>query len=208
VKTVQPAKLTGRKFVAAHPSKCTGCGTCEYVCALEKGEAFWNPLKSRIRVVRLIPFFNAVMTCRFCENAPCVIACPRKALLQSEGSGILITDEDKCDACGWCIEACPYGGITIHPDKATAVACDLCQGEPKCVEFCPEEALELVSDDEAVEKIWIASTQKLPLEIERITKLMKEAKWTEIFSEAEESATRLTEKLAEIDRRASSQRHS
>ncbi len=200
--------LPERKFVVSHPDKCTGCGTCEYVCALEKGEALWNPLKSRIRVVRLLPFFNAVMTCRFCKDPPCIGACPRKALVQSEASGVLLVDDGKCDACGWCITACPYGGIIIHPDKATVVACDLCQGEPKCVEFCPEEALELVADDDAAEKIWITGTQKLRLETERITKLMKEAKWTEIFLEAEERTRRLTEKLAEIDIRASSQKHS
>ena len=40
----------------------------------------------------------------------------------------------------------------IHSGSGKSVACDLCYGEPKCVEFCPEEALELVCSDEEAEK--------------------------------------------------------
>ncbi len=91
-------ELTARRFVLVDPSKCIGCSLCEFVCALEK-EGDPNPLKSRIRVIHLNPMFNLAVTCRFCENAPCVRACPRDALKQSEKGGILLVDEDKCDGC-------------------------------------------------------------------------------------------------------------
>ena len=86
---MQQPKFTERKFVSVDPSKCTGCGICEYACALEKGETV-NPLKSRIRTVRTMPFFNFALTCRFCEDAPCVKACPENAIVQSEKTGILV----------------------------------------------------------------------------------------------------------------------
>jgi len=194
------AKPSARRFVSVDPSKCTGCGICEYVCTLEKGET-WNPLASRIRVIRLTPFLNATMTCRFCENAPCVKACKEKALIQSETNGLLIIDESKCNACDWCIQACPYGGIALDPDKRKVISCDLCDGEPKCVEFCPEEALELVEDDTAAEKMWRTALEKIPTEIERMTDVVKKREWGTVFTAAEERAKRTTGKLEAISKR-------
>jgi Fe-S-cluster-containing hydrogenase component 2 len=201
VKRMQPTKSDSRKFVAVDPSKCTGCGICEYVCTLEKSELLRNPLRSRIRIIHLAPLLNAAMTCRFCKDAPCIRACPEKALTQSETSGVIIVDERKCNACDWCIQACPYGGIALHPDKRIVVACDLCGGEPKCVEFCPEEALELVSDDKAAEKTWSAAIERIPSEIERLNNVVKKKQWTSVLAEAEQRAKRTAEKLEAIDRR-------
>ncbi|MEM3731629.1 MAG: 4Fe-4S dicluster domain-containing protein [Candidatus Bathyarchaeia archaeon] len=192
------AKFSMRKFVSVDPSKCVGCSICEYVCLLEKGEPLWNPLKSRIRVVRFPMLFNAAMVCRFCEDAPCVRACPRKALTQSEENGLILVDEIKCDSCGWCIQACPYGGIALNPDKHSVLTCDLCGGEPKCIEYCPEEALELLSDDEAADKKWAAAVEKLPSEIEKLTNLIKRKELSPIFAENEKRAKKLSEKLEAI----------
>ena len=154
-----PAK---RKFVSADPEKCVGCAVCEYVCSFEKGKSY-NPLKSRIRVVRLHPLVNLSVTCRLCEDPPCVTACPRDALTQSEETGIIIVDEDKCNGCGWCIEACDYGAITLHPETKKVFLCDLCQekGKPQCVEWCPEEALDFVTSDVLAQKARITAIKKL-----------------------------------------------
>ena len=154
------ATIHARKFITADPEKCVGCGVCEYICAFEKEKAF-NPLKSRIRVVRLDSVINLAVACRLCEDAPCVAACPRDALTQSEETGIILVDEDKCNGCGWCIEACDYGAITLHPDSKTVIVCDLCGGEPKCVEWCPEEALDFVSKDILAQKARITVVKKL-----------------------------------------------
>jgi len=192
-----------RKFVAVDPAKCTGCSLCEYVCVLEKNEPFWNPLRSRIRVIRLTPAFNLALTCRFCENAPCVRACPRNALTQSE-DGFILIEEAKCDRCGWCIQACPYGGISLHPDKASVLVCDLCKNNPEgpqCVGFCPEEALEIVSSDDAVTKKWVAAMEKVPANIEKLTSLVKKREWAVLFEEAEDRAKRLSEKLEAINKK-------
>lgn len=188
-----------RPFVSADPSKCVGCNVCEYVCALEK-EGSFNPLRSRIRVVCLHPLVNVAVACRFCEDAPCVHACPRNALKQSEESGIILIDEEKCDACGWCIQACEYGAITLNPEKRVVMACDLCGGEPKCIDFCPEGALELVTEDAAA-KTWVSSIEKLFLEAKKLTELIKSRTWADIFAEADKKLERLEEKLEALSER-------
>jgi len=197
------SKFSSRKFVSVDPSKCTGCGICECACTLEKGETNWNPIRSRIRVVRMTPLFNFALACRFCEDAKCVTACPEKALVQSEKTGILMVKENKCKGCDWCIQACPHGGITIHPDTGIAIACDLCEGEPKCVEFCPEEALEIVSTDVEAEERFTGALEKLPAATERLTNIVKNKDWKPLLVEAEERSMRVNEKLEALNKKAS-----
>jgi len=201
-----PSKFQSRKFISVDPSKCTGCGICEYACTLEKGESIWNPIRSRIRVVRMTPMFNFALACRFCEDAKCVTACPEKALVQSDKTGILMVKEKKCKGCDWCIQACPHGGITLHPDTGLAIACDLCEGEPKCVEFCPEEALELVSTDEEAETRFNEALEKLPAQIERLTTTVKNKDWKPLLAEAEERSMKVTEKLEALNKKATAKK--
>ncbi|MCJ7770383.1 4Fe-4S dicluster domain-containing protein [Candidatus Bathyarchaeota archaeon] len=148
------------EFVTVDPDKCVGCRICEYVCSFEKEKTF-NPTKSRIRVVRIYPVTNASMTCRLCEDAPCVVACPRKALAQSEENGVILVNADKCNGCGWCIEACDFGAINLDPVKKVVAMCDLCNGSPKCVEWCPEEALEKTTRDILAQKARFESVKRL-----------------------------------------------
>jgi len=115
-----------RKFVSADPNKCIGCCVCEYACSMVKEKTF-NPTKSRIRAVRLNPLVNLAITCRLCEDPPCVAACPRDALTQSEETGIIMVDDEACNGCGWCIEACDYGAIMLHPETKVVYICDLCK---------------------------------------------------------------------------------
>jgi len=197
---MRSSELTSRQFVSVDPSKCIGCGICEYACALEKDGYLTNPIRSRIKVIHLNPLLNATTTCRFCENAPCVRACTRDALKQLE-NGILVVDEEKCNACSWCIQACPYGGITLHPDKGVVMVCDLCGGEPKCVEFCPEEALSLVSSEEEAQKIWISALERVKSEAERLANMIKMGMWAELVSDDEERELRLQEMLEALNRR-------
>lgn len=149
-----------RKFVSADPEKCVGCAVCEYICSLEKEKVF-NPLKSRIRIVRLHPLVNLAVTCRLCQDPACVAACPRDALTQSEETGVIMVDEDKCNGCGWCIEACDYGAITLHPESRVVFTCDLCENQPKCVEWCPEEALDFTTDVILSQKARRSAVKKL-----------------------------------------------
>jgi len=155
--------MVRHKFVAVDPDKCVGCRICEYSCSLEKTKTF-NPTKSRIRAVRIYPTINASIACRLCEDAPCVIACPRDALEQSMENGVILIDEDKCNGCGWCIEACDFGAISLDAEKKVVDICNLCEerdGGPACVEWCPEEALELTTRDILAQKARIDAVAKL-----------------------------------------------
>lgn len=148
-------------FIFADPVKCTGCGVCQLICALSRDNIF-DPKYSRIRILQLHRIMNVAVTCRFCEDAPCVAACPRDALKQSKETGVIEVIEDKCDGCRWCIEACEHGAITMKPNGEAVMICDLCgEDEPQCLEWCPEGAISLVTDKEANEKIRFFTAKNL-----------------------------------------------
>lgn len=136
-----------RKYVASDIEKCTGCQVCTYICSAVKEKGF-NPTLSRIRTLRVGPALSIASACRLCEDPPCITACPTKALSRDEKSGIILVAEDKCKGCGWCVEACDFGAIALHPKKKTVIICDLCGGDPKCISYCPREALYLATSDD------------------------------------------------------------
>ncbi|MCL2508909.1 MAG: 4Fe-4S dicluster domain-containing protein [Oscillospiraceae bacterium] len=150
------------KFVSVDIDKCVGCRVCEYACSMEKNKAF-NPTRSRIRVVRLYPHTNAALNCRMCQDSPCVTACPRKALKQSEENGVIHVDIGLCDGCGWCIKVCEFGAITLDTESKVSI-CDLCEGREggsACIEWCPEKALELTTNDAISQKARISAVEKM-----------------------------------------------
>jgi len=139
----------GYQHVICDPTKCIGCRMCEYVCSATK-KGVIDPAFSRIRVVRIEPITMTAVACRLCADAPCVLACPRNALARSEKNGIILVDDDKCDGCGWCIEACDFGAVVLNPATNKVEICNLCEDKedgPQCVKFCPKEALSLATPE-------------------------------------------------------------
>ena len=67
-------------------------------------------------------------------------------------SGIVTVDPEKCIGCWTCIIACPYGVLTRDISQSVVIKCDLCPGQtiPVCVANCPNEALMLSADEEAI----------------------------------------------------------
>lgn len=131
-----------------NPERCSGCRTCEIVCSLiQDGEC--NPAASRIAIIRYEDLgIYLPMTCQHCESAVCMDICPAGAIYRDESIGAILIDVNKCIGCKLCLMACPIGGVQLHPVSKRVVKCDLCGGEPKCVEFCPGEALEFLSPTE------------------------------------------------------------
>ena len=142
------------QYVVCDPNLCIGCQICEYVCSYTKtGE--YNSYRSRIRTVRADEVLITAIACRTCENAPCVIACPRDALTQDSVTGIIHIDSSRCDGCAWCIEACDFGAISINPANKLAEICDQCETleeGPQCVKWCPKDALEYTTPDQRAQK--------------------------------------------------------
>lgn len=153
-------KTVKRNFVIADPQKCNGCGVCELVCSASKDKVF-NRQISRIKVVKVEPTIDMALACLLCENPPCVRSCSRKALKQEEETGVILVDKNKCNGCAWCIQACEFGVITYDSHKKATIVCDLCEGDPLCVKYCVQEALQLTTMDKIAEKTRNSAVEKL-----------------------------------------------
>ena len=148
-------KFSKSGVVTFDPEVCTGCGTCELMCALYH-EGVGGPAMARARVER--DPFNAEFTynsCRHCLAPSCYVACPLQdeALRICEETGARYIDEDACVGCGECIDACPFepSHIKLNEEKEVAFKCDLCRGREGgqiCVEYCPVGAITYVSASE------------------------------------------------------------
>ena len=98
--------------------------------------------RSRI-YVKANPFNGSFVpiVCHQCPDAPCYFACPESAI-EIEGTlGAVLINEEKCTGCRLCGEACPFNVIRFREDTSKAFKCDLCQGDPECVKWCPMNAL-------------------------------------------------------------------
>jgi carbon-monoxide dehydrogenase iron sulfur subunit len=48
----------------------------------------------------------------------------------------VILDEEACDGCGACVDACPYQAVQVDEERGMALKCDLCNGDPQCISVC------------------------------------------------------------------------
>ncbi|MGD9045074.1 MAG: 4Fe-4S dicluster domain-containing protein [Desulfobacterales bacterium] len=138
--------------------KCTGCRTCELVCAVQH-DGCSNPARSRIRVVKwedrglYIP-----MACQQCQDAPCLNVCPVQAITKDDSLGRVMVDYDTCIGCRSCVAVCPFGAMNYNVIDKKVFKCDLCDGDPQCVRFCDVKAVDLVeADDVSILKTRIAA---------------------------------------------------
>ncbi|MHA1819033.1 MAG: 4Fe-4S dicluster domain-containing protein [Promethearchaeota archaeon] len=148
------------KKIVIHEEYCIGCRLCEVYCLVAHSESkkIIKVFKDEIRFREATPkivfeqeqegYTSFALTCRNCEDAPCIEACMTGALYRDEKTGAVVMNEDKCVGCYMCIMACPYGVIKRDTKKGKIVSkCDLCVGTgeeiPACVAHCPNEALTL-----------------------------------------------------------------
>ncbi|UCE95468.1 MAG: 4Fe-4S dicluster domain-containing protein [Candidatus Bathyarchaeota archaeon] len=190
-------QAAAKKFLSVNPEKCVGCSICEFACSWEK-ENKLNPLKSRIRILRGPPFIHLATTCRQCEDTPCIRACPEDALYQSKETGAILVDNKKCNGCMWCLEACEYGTIRYDKDIETVVICDLCDGDPKCKEMCPEEAIDFVAEESEIVKAWVAASKKWIDASEKLVKMAKGNGVADFLADSKEIMERIDEKYKEL----------
>jgi Fe-S-cluster-containing dehydrogenase component len=151
-------------------NRCTGCMTCVIACKAENltpPKVSWEKiLEVESETKNRILYFP--LACMHCDDAPCIPACPERAIYKIQ-DGIVLIDRERCQGHGECVKACPYGAIDINPDETyfqgetlpyestpapyqvhlpgKASKCTLCshrieQGrEPACVEACPSKAM-------------------------------------------------------------------
>ncbi len=128
-----------KKHVFVDFKRCVNCLACEVACQREHAGF------SLIRIVVVDDYFAVPLTCRHCDPAPCISACPTRALC-SNGAGLSL-DPEKCNGCTLCVFACPFGMMRFGNAATFPAACDGCAGrtarglEPACVTTCPTGAL-------------------------------------------------------------------
>lgn len=133
--------------ISVDSEKCCGCRICEMACSMTHLQVF-NPRKALLHVeIDRLPALGAKasqidvpVVCLQCEPAPCADACPEEAI-EKTAFGAWVVDAEKCTGCGLCAESCNYGMIGVDVGEEAARKCDLCEGSPSCVQYCPMQAL-------------------------------------------------------------------
>ena len=128
---------------------CTGCGLCQLTCSMVK-ESQPNPARARISVKRLV--MDGLMIpyiCLNCKKPACIEVCRRKAITKDTQTGWVTLDKDKCNNCALCISACAFSAIVLTPEHEVLL-CDVCGGNPKCVDMCPTGAVQFASREKGV----------------------------------------------------------
>ncbi|MFH1242456.1 MAG: 4Fe-4S dicluster domain-containing protein [Pseudomonadota bacterium] len=156
------------KVLMVNYQKCTGCRLCELVCSVMH-DGVSNPERSRIKVMKweseglYIP-----MSCQQCEDAPCMNVCPVKAVSRDKDFGFVAVDYEICIGCRSCVAVCPFGAMNYNTIDRKVFKCDLCGGDPQCVRFCEEKAVDYVDASRL-------STFKKKDAAERLSAAQKEA---------------------------------
>lgn len=139
------------KYLYCIPNRCTGCNRCTYVCSMAK-EGMFQPSKARLRISNFSrQGYSFPHICFHCKNADCMQACPQGAIMVNERD-IVVIDAKRCDGCGDCVHACPYGMIEQYA-SGVAYKCDLCGGNPACVDECHFGALVFKQPDKITRKL-------------------------------------------------------
>lgn len=101
-----------------------------------------QPAAAAIRITRDPADYFGEMRCAVCDMAhdrACVESCPVEALTFEESSGVVRFHADLCTDCGACLDSCP--NVAQDALSRRIMICDLCDGNPMCVQWCPEAAL-------------------------------------------------------------------
>ena len=154
------------KVIVVNLEKCTGCRLCELACAMKR-ENECNPHLARIRIVKDEERgVDVPVVCQQCENPSCMKVCPTDAIIRDAGVGIPTIRKEKCTGCRMCQIVCPVGAISLHPTQRVMFKCDLCDGEPECVQWCTTQAIRYVD----VEEMGISKSQNV---LSKVTSLIK-----------------------------------
>jgi Fe-S-cluster-containing dehydrogenase component len=78
--------------------------------------------------------------------------CPVSAISRDPETAAVVVDDQICLGCGMCVAACPFGYMLLDDTLRIATKCDLCGGNPKCVQMCMAKALHFESMNNLAER--------------------------------------------------------
>ena len=119
------------------PNKCSGCRRCETHCSFyHSGKT--GHMGARIKVEKIeIEGIDFPVVCHQCKEHYCT-KCPQNAISITDRGSIEVSPT-LCDLCGVCEILCPIGAIEIY--NGIPYVCDLCGGNPRCIEACEMDAI-------------------------------------------------------------------
>lgn len=126
-----------RVRIKVDPEKCVGCMLCELICCFTH-EKIFSRRRSRLRVEKVANRYKPT-TCILCGL--CVKTCKYNALSIDPSIGYIKFDKEKCVGCRECVKACPVSVIKFNEEAGFPLICDMCEGNPQCVEWCPHQSL-------------------------------------------------------------------
>lgn len=129
-------------MIVVDASKCSGCLRCEVNCSFSHTGRVGRTY-ARIRVAkREIEGLDFPVVCHQCVERYC-LKCPEGAL-EIGPLGQIMVSPTLCVACGICEKQCPIGAVELVDDIPRV--CDLCGGDPRCVQACTLGAIRFEPD--------------------------------------------------------------
>ena len=155
--------------------KCEDCNNCFLACKDEHvgndwpgyavsqplhGQRWMNIMRKERGQYPVIDVAYLPVPCMHCDKAPCIKAA-RDGAVYKRDDGIAIIDPIKARGQKDIVKSCPYEAIWWNEESDTPQKCTFCAHlmddgwkEPRCVQACPTEALQVVQvEDTEMSKI-------------------------------------------------------